>query len=476
MPTYRNPYNAADSIGNAMLRLGGALFSGPGPDERAYMDARRRQAEAAITESQADAAAKRAKLAAGDELGSLFTRYATGPLPEAPRPDPGFTGPMPPVSREDYLRQGAGPVTAAGVRAGYTPEQIGDLFYQMTGIAPGVSQDFRYGVLPNPITETQAKGRAFGNLAPAMQALAVGPTDSQVKGRITLGLPAADQRVAALGQPAFGANEGQVKGGILADMPVADQRKAVMPSPGTPRNYVTPTGGRGITLDGVTDSANGTAIPEGSTVFTGQVQPTGVDGLTQSTKSTLQKGAVEAERFKRMLEQTRAAAQDKTNFGIPGFIKGVAQDTAAVGQGLAEGLGFNNLNQAIARARTELARSDASDPNLLAGLFDFDPGLPKLQTLADLLVFSAASALAGQEGRSVSDRDIKMFKGIVGAPDSFLMNQERYLAKLQTLQDIVEGREAADAKFTGKPAPKPGGSGTVKWGRRPDGTVGPVGE
>jgi hypothetical protein len=89
------------------------------------------------------------------------------------------------------------------------------------------------------------------------------------------------------------------------------------------------------------------------------------------------------------------------------------------------------------------------NPKINSELFSgiFDPNLPALQTLSDLLVYSAASALAGQESRSVSDFDVKKVQGMVGDPRSFLMSQQKFLAKLETLGDIVAGIEGSTQEF-----------------------------
>ena len=53
------------------------------------------------------------------------------------------------------------------------------------------------------LNETQARAQAFGRLPATAQAVAVGPSESQVNASTITGLPAADQRLAALGQAAL---------------------------------------------------------------------------------------------------------------------------------------------------------------------------------------------------------------------------------------------------------------------------------
>ena len=158
-------------------------------------------------------------------------------------------------------------------------------------------------------------------------------------------------------------------------------------------------------------------------------------GLTKATANQLQKEQVANAKLRRLLDITKnLAKEDPSNFGFPGFVKGVGQDANALLGGISQTFGYQDTNSAVADAQREIAGSGV-DPSLLSGVFD--PNLPALQTAADLLVFQAASSLAGQSGRSVSDRDVKMFKGIVGDPQSIFGNQQKFLAKLAMIENIL---------------------------------------
>lgn len=201
----------------------------------------------------------------------------------------------------------------------------------------------------------------------------------------------------------------------------------------TPRNYVT-QGGSFITYDGVTDAQSGQPLPAGG--YIGTVEGGAGDvGLTNSTRSGLQQQDFANTKFGRLLGMTREIAQrDPTNFGIPGFIKGTVADLNALAGGMAQGLGYQGMEQAMQTVRRDAAMAGVS-PGLLSGVFD--PNQAGLQTVSDLLVYSAAEALAGQAGRSVSDKDVQFFKGIVGDPRAWMMNQDRFLAKLDQLEQIL---------------------------------------
>ena len=206
----------------------------------------------------------------------------------------------------------------------------------------------------------------------------------------------------------------------------------------TPRNYITPDGQSFITYDGVTAAQTGQPLPPGGAI--GSLEGGAGDvGLTNSTQSGVQQNILSNNKFTNLLALTREAAQqDPTNFGVPGFVKGMAQDLTQIAQGMAQGFGYRDAEEYINTARNDAAAAGI-DPGLLSGIFD--PGLSEVQTLGDLMVYSAAEALAGQSGRSVSDKDVQFFKGIVGDPQSWLMSQEKFLAKLAQLERIVQSNQ-----------------------------------
>src|SRR5690606_26558742 len=161
-------------------------------------------------------------------------------------------------------------------------------------------------------------------------------------------------------------------------------------------------------------------------------------------KTELQRRGLAHQRLRSLLDTTRELSQDPLNFGIPGFVKGALQDAYAMVSGVSAALGYRDAEE----ARREVARTAVSagiNPELLPGVFD--PNLPALHTAADLLVFSAAAALAEQKGRDVSDNDVRYFRRIVGDPRNWMTTQERFLAKLDLLERIAEDYNQAEAQF-----------------------------
>lgn len=179
--------------------------------------------------------------------------------------------------------------------------------------------------------------------------------------------------------------------------------------------------------DGTTISIDGgmPQIPAGKTV-TGAVQ----------------KDQVSMAQMRGTLDLVRELAlEDSANFGVQGLVKGGVQNAGALISGISTTLGYQDPSMAVNDVRMAVMNNPNVDPGLLPGLFEFDPSLPSLQTASDLLVFQAAAALAGQSGRSVSDRDIKLFKNMVGDPRQLFTSQERYLAKLDTIEKMLENNE-----------------------------------
>lgn len=318
-------------------------------------------------------------------------------------------------------------------------------------------------------------------------------TKSIVEGAILAALGEEDQRVAALGQSAYGATESQAKGEAFGNLPSDRQALAVGPSEtnvkgdilatdapdytdaerknitgatpsgaSTPRNYLTPDGSRGTTLDGVTDAAGGGPLPQGTQVYSNVANDTPQSTIAKQIDTDKSRA-----RFKALVSYTRDLAnKDPMNFGFPGFVKGKVQDVNALLKGVSDAFGYDNPDKALADIRNRAMSSGDVSADVFNTMFDHN--LPKLQTAANLLTFAAAEALANQEGRSISDRDIQMMSKVIGNPGDIFSSQERFLSKLQAAEEIVNAYQNADGA-----AGKPGD--VQKWKRGPDGKPVPDG-
>ncbi|WP_336812439.1 hypothetical protein [Bosea sp. MMO-172] len=222
------------------------------------------------------------------------------------------------------------------------------------------------------------------------------------------------------------------------------------PTP-TPRTYAA-DGKSFITYDGVIDAQSGQPLPIGGAIVAPQGTSKDV-GIRPSVETALQQAQVDRQRFRGMLGFTRElAAKDPTLFGLPGQIRRIGQEGAQIANGLAQVFGKDNFAQARHEIIAEL-KSRGVSSKLIGDMFD--PHLPGMQSAANLLVYQAASALAGQQGRSVTDKDLAMFKTIAGDPSSLFESQQSYLARLQTMEDLVNTLDSADITTSARSAGLP---------------------
>jgi hypothetical protein len=221
----------------------------------------------------------------------------------------------------------------------------------------------------------------------------------------------------------------------------------------TPRTY-TVNGQSFVTYDGINNAQTGQPLPQGGAIVNPQGSATDV-GMRPNTQAGLENAELQRGRFRSLLRQTRNLAEkDPTLFGLPGQVRRLGQEGFQLASGLAQVFGANSVQEATASAARSAQNAGVS-PQLISQLFD--PNLPALTAASNLLVFQAAAALAGQEGRGVTDRDIARFQNIAGDPSSLFESQQSYLSRLSTMESIVEGMVQADADTMGRRGvPTPG--------------------
>ena len=170
-----------------------------------------------------------------------------------------------------------------------------------------------------------------------------------------------------------------------------------------------------------------TTLPDGTTIEYG--------GATAPTMNNIQKNQIAIAKFRGIVQKTREMAKrDPTNFGLPGYTKGVIQDVTALANGVAQTMGYNDIRSAQKGLQQDIIKS-GGDPSLFTGIFD--PNLPALETLAHLLTYSGASALGGQDGQAVGKNDIERFEKMFGKPTGWLTSQEAFLSKLDTIDEVT---------------------------------------
>jgi hypothetical protein len=287
----------------------------------------------------------------------------------------------------------------------------------------------------------------------------------------------------AYGQPAvptltqeqalFARRAQEQPGGIPGLKPAEQNFISAQPNSQSPKNYVA-NGQNFITFDGLTDARDGQPLPPGGHMAGIQSDVSGA-GLSKTAVSGLDKAAIARERFKATLDHTRSIAQkDPTLFGVTGQARNMFQEGVALAGNVSMLFGTPSIREAQDKVRG-MAASAGVSPGVLSEMFD--PNLPALNSASNLLIYEGAAALAGQEGRDVSDKDIVRMKTIFGDPQSLLTSQETYLAKLNEVEKAVTRQAEADARVRGRQPGAPAPAATPpaaapqseRWERGPDG-------
>jgi hypothetical protein len=410
--TYPNPYTVDSPIGAALRNLSTVITRGPSEAQNIL---RAEQALRVRRENENTAA-----------LGDVFRRYGSPGFDRGAAMDMAIRAGVSPDHLGGYERYGAANTYGA------TDPRTTNAFVGAGGSYSGTASGFREG-------QQTERDKHAATLAETIRQFnskpyeAIGPD----------GQPQVMTQQSAVGaRPIM--SETNVRGvrldqnfGNVGQLPPAEQRilGAEGKNPPTPRNYV--SGGQNyITADGITDLRSGQPLPQGGHLANAQ-GPAEAVGLRPNVQGDLQKQSIAHQKFTGLLDYTRSLAQKEgaqNNFGAPGFIKGMFQDGVIMADSISKGLGFNAPGEAINAVRQK-ALASGVDPGLLSGVFD--PTLPKLHTASDLLVFAAAETLANQSGRNVTDKDVKLFKSITGDPRDWMSNPEKFLAKLDTMEQIA---------------------------------------
>lgn len=317
---------------------------------------------------------------------------------------------------------------------------------------------FDAGVAP-VLSETDVLGtelqRLFPTLTPEQQRTAVGAA------------PSLDQVRAGVATEALGTEAGL--GGLD---PNTQAFVGADPSAGggTPRNYIDPDGTVHITYDGITDAQTGTPLAPGGQLVSTSLQGGAADiGLTNAGLTDNQADVISAEKFNAIVDMALPLTEDPTLFGPVGFIRSKAQELIAT---------VNAVVGAVAPETPVFDQVTGEQTGTIASLIPemFDPRLSEVETLWGVLLYQGASALAGQENRSVSDQDVRAMRGILGSPMALFSSNTSMRAKLLQAQAVVNAlanvsRNALANGVNTAPAPvAPAAAPAPNLTPNPDGT------
>lgn len=358
---------------------------------------------------------------------------------------------------------------AAAIRAGMDPSKIGDLMrllaYTQNGApvavrdsafmgAGGGAQNTETGhkrTLDNAIQQTGMQ--VAGANARNERSLQVQREIEEGKDARTL-LPVIDEKDKLVMRPKSEVGKPEFVGtpvlgsSLYSPMKGADGSFYLKPNqPGLqvapprsepqPFNVRLPTGEVVMSRDGVT-TLQGASIPVGSQKFgVNTTEPIGnaeAKGLRDAQQGQTELAANIGDLRKRL-------AESPNSLGAVGTLRSTLQSALQQGDAFAQSLGIN-----VDKARQAAAMVD---PALAA---NFDPNLPQIDLLANVIAYQAAGVFAGQQGRDVSNRDFQIFRNMIG-DQSVLGNAKEMGARLDQIETML-GRRVANTNARLNP-PKP---------------------
>lgn len=234
-----------------------------------------------------------------------------------------------------------------------------------------------------------------------------------------------------------------------------------------PFNYIV-DGKTYLTHDGVTD-VHGQPLPPGG--YKGSVEGGAGDvGLTSSVQTDLQSDTIANKKFQALLGMAMPLTEDPSLFGMGGNIRSKAQDVLQSFGGLPA---IDSIRQEIQAGLVDSTTQQPLGADAAAALIPelYDPRLSEVETLWGLLLYQGAAALAGQENRSVSDKDIQFMRSILGDPHSLFASNISMATKLKQADAVVRSFDTITREALGggavTPAPDLAGDapqgGAVDW-------------
>lgn len=176
-----------------------------------------------------------------------------------------------------------------------------------------------------------------------------------------------------------------------------------------------------------------------------------VSGLSKTGVSGLAEQSIELSTFNDQITRMRELVKPG-NVGAAGNIKGFAQNVLGTGEALAETFGGG---EEVA-TQLQRAREDMAAHGIIEGVTDYyDDSLPKVKQLGLLLAYQGARAVASQTGNSLSNKDIKAFREIMGDPSGWLTTAAGMEAKLAQMQALAQDLINRNSRITNPGAPTP---------------------
>lgn len=271
---------------------------------------------------------------------------------------------------------------------------------------------------PKPLTESEVNAQRILSLPPELQdAIAFGNTP--VENIVTPEGPRVQTRLGSIGQ------EPVINKGAEASAKLL--------------NYQTPDGRSGSALfdpgsQTLVDATTRQPLPQGTRTYTGQLSgsqdETGL-GLTGATQSRVQQQLLSTDQTLDTARTLRdLVSSSPSSQGLVGALRGTAQDIIQTGGDLGQFFGgsIEEVNQAV--------RSGLLDVGVAAQ--NFDPNIPAIQMMTNLLAWQYAKALSGDR---VSNEQLNQARVAIGGEGIFA-NRANTLTRLDQLIQSMERQRA----------------------------------
>jgi hypothetical protein len=243
----------------------------------------------------------------------------------------------------------------------------------------------------------------------------------------------------------------------------------------TVSNYRTPDGRSGTAVYdpelGLVDTQTRQPLPAGSQTFSAQSQGNVDDVLGKTANNQIERQLIDIAVAKDTAVTLRnLIASSPASQGVVGWLRGTAQNVVQTGGEL--GQFFGGQMQEV----SEAIRNGTADAGL-AGLFD--PNIPAIEMLANLLAFQYAKTTTGERLSNemlLQTRRALGLEGLTANQASSLARIDEAIKRIEAQQGILMqarrgGVEAISGAAPAAPAAgaMPAGGAVERWERGPDG-------
>jgi len=218
-------------------------------------------------------------------------------------------------------------------------------------------------------------------------------------------------------------------------------------APPTADGYFSATDGQvHRSLDGLTDAVTGKPLPADAIKTSVIAADRATAGLDKINDRNAESQILSMNTALDDLSQFRKLGDNPRLFGISGVGLRIGsnvlqqwQQLSAADPDIASAIQSGNADS-IGRLR-DLAADPNFDPHGIISHFlttDLVPQMSELEMYAAIMPYTLASAMAGQEGRSVTDKDVTIFKNMLGDPTSLLSTRQGFQAKVDAAAGYIQ--------------------------------------